>query len=184
MGQYYMGVLARPRSDGFPPVPVAFEQEEPGGLKLMEHAWVGNSYCGWFCQMIHHDPHHVAWVGDYSYDADRPCPEDVFKAAWGGEPLGYSPNIDFNLDGTFLVNHTEKRYLNLGAYYQRVLNGKDPEENWVPHPLPLLTAFGNGMGGGDYRGINEDQVGIWAWDILSIEDQAPSGFSEYIVDFN
>jgi hypothetical protein len=46
------------------------------------------------------------------------------------------------------------------------------------HPLPLLTAEGNGNGGGDYYGENKNMVGIWARDIISISDTVPEGFTE------
>lgn len=45
-----------------------------------------------------------------------------------------------------------------------------PENNgWTVHPLPLLTAEGNGRGGGDYHEQNPDieLVGTWARDSIS-----------------
>ena len=30
---------------------------------------------------------------------------------------------------------------------------------WIVHPLTLLLDNGNGRGSGDYRGVNEKQVG-------------------------
>ena len=41
------------------------------------------------------------------------------------------------------------------------------------HPLSLLTAEGNGRGGGDYNGPNMDMVGTWARDVISMENEAP-----------
>jgi hypothetical protein len=64
----------------------------------------------------------------------------------------------------YIVNHTKKQYTD-----------KDAEHF---HPLPLLTAEGNGRGGGDYRGLNEDKIGIWARDVISIEKAAPEGYEE------
>ena len=43
-------------------------------------------------------------------------------------------------------------------------------DEWCLHPLSLLTALGNGKGGGDYHGINEDLIGYWAFDEISFED--------------
>ena len=51
------------------------------------------------------------------------------------------------------------------------------------NPLPLLTALGNGRGGGDYSGTDEDKVGIWARDVLSVEFNIPKGFKEFKVNF-
>lgn len=49
---------------------------------------------------------------------------------------------------------------------------------WRIHPLPLLTAIGNGLGGGDYYGINTDDVGTWAWNEISVEDEPPVEYTE------
>ena len=51
----------------------------------------------------------------------------------------------------------------------------------ILHPLTLLTAVGNGMGGGDFNGKTremEDNVGIWAWNLLEIKDTKPLGYNE------
>lgn len=46
-------------------------------------------------------------------------------------------------------------------------------DNWCIHPIPLLTAVGNGKGGGDYFGVNNELVGRWAGDALYIDDEEP-----------
>jgi hypothetical protein len=71
----------------------------------------------------------------------------------------------------YLVNHDTRQYV-------------DKDKAGDVHPLPLLTAEGNGRGGGDYRGGNEDLVGIWARDILSAEHEVPAGFAELLVCFD
>jgi hypothetical protein len=74
----------------------------------------------------------------------------------------------------FIVNHTKKLYVdkNLG------LTG-----SYDFHPLPLLTADGNGRGGGDYRGDDLELVGQWARDIISLELEAPLGYEELVCEF-
>jgi len=62
------------------------------------------------------------------------------------------------------VNHTKKEY---------VVKPRKGEY----HPLSLLTAEGNGRGGGDYRGSGD--VGRWARDIISMEDDIPEGYTAY-----
>jgi hypothetical protein len=69
----------------------------------------------------------------------------------------------------YIVNHTKKQYIS--------------KENREIHPLPLLTAEGNGMGGGDYRGSNEMEVGSWARDCISLEKEIPIGFEELTLVF-
>lgn len=64
-------------------------------------------------------------------------------------------------------------YLDCDKYKARCNNN-----DWILHPLPLLTAVGNGLGGGDYYGINKDQVGGWAWCTISVEDDIPVGYEE------
>lgn len=50
-----------------------------------------------------------------------------------------------------------------------------PTDYFKIHPLPLLTCEGNGRGGGDFRG-DDDNVGAWARDRLSLEKEIPEGF--------
>ena len=57
------------------------------------------------------------------------------------------------------------------------------------HPLPLLTSEGNGMGGGDFRGDDENEiVGSWARDVISVEKDSPlvnngmMDYTEFIFD--
>lgn len=38
------------------------------------------------------------------------------------------------------------------------------------HPLPLLTAEGNGRGGGDYTGLSMNLVGTWARDNITVAE--------------
>jgi hypothetical protein len=54
----------------------------------------------------------------------------------------------------------------------------------ILHPLSLLTAEGNGAGGGDYRGSNEIIVGSWARDVISIDEEIPENYTELICKFN
>jgi hypothetical protein len=51
----------------------------------------------------------------------------------------------------------------------------------VLHPLPLLTAEGNGRGGGDFRGDDpQNLVGSWARDLISVEAAlTPEQLNEY-----
>ena len=45
------------------------------------------------------------------------------------------------------------------------------------HPLPLLTAIGNEGNGGDYKSnVHINDVGSWANDVISVEDEAPNNY--------
>lgn len=79
--------------------------------------------------------------------------------------------------GTILVNWTKGVYLDLTK--------EEPFENyngndWTIHPLPILTCSGNGRGGGDFHtdNDNEELVGSWAGDEISIEYEAPEGLEQ------
>ena len=90
--------------------------------------------------------------------------------------IATSPD-NFKMDGTVLCNHTRRIFMDCDKYHE-ALKGKD-EDGWVVHPLPLLTAVGNGQGGGDYFADSDrDCVGTWAGDLISVEDEAPEGYAE------
>ena len=74
----------------------------------------------------------------------------------------------------YFVNHSKKQYLDMKRYTEQT-NESDPIFRKY-HPLPLLTAEGNGRGGGDYFGSEIEKVGIWARDVVSFENQIPDGF--------
>ncbi len=79
-----------------------------------------------------------------------------------------------------LINHTKKLYVR----YDEMRSN----DRWIVNPLPLLTACGNGRGGGDYRNQypDYDKIGIWAGDVLSIEFAVPKDqwYKKFIVGFN
>ena len=54
-----------------------------------------------------------------------------------------------------------------------------PTEN-----IHLLTAEGNGRGGGDYNGPDLELVGTWARDVISVEGLVPEGYTELVCKFS
>jgi hypothetical protein len=75
----------------------------------------------------------------------------------------------------YIVNHTKREFVNK-------LNIKGTRNSWdgsiwKVHPLPLLTCEGNGRGGGDYHG-NSKFIGVWARNVISIEETEPVGYKE------
>lgn len=149
--------------------------------KLTEHSWWRNPFMSAMCKKIYHHPAEIAWVGDYS-DFEH------YEEVWGeNAKLQGVHESDFTLDGKYLVNHSKKEYLDGTKYFVECAEKEDDENNeevkWCLHPLSLLTATGNGRGGGDYHGINKNFVGIWCMDELSIEDHIPSGYEECFYRF-
>lgn len=81
-----------------------------------------------------------------------------------------------------LVNHTKKEFINLHKYFynnKKYYNYEGPYFN----PLPILTAVGNGFGGGDYHysnSVNKEMVGYWFYDVISVEDKNYKVPEDYI----
>lgn len=148
------------------------------GIKLMEHSWVKNSFTEAFSKIIYKNPMQVAWVGDYAYcggSAYKKLKEmspDFYDLIWRNEDVDVDCSTDsFDYSNKYLVNHTTKTYIPLN-------NLTSNSDEWIVYPISLLTAVGNGQGGGDYRGNDEWLVGAWAFDVISIEDEVPEGFVE------
>ena len=173
MGQYYKGVVGNKIYDNY----LIYKDEKKYTLaKLMEHSYINNLWVNTIAKQIYKNPQKVAWVGDYSnectsvFDKLDVSYEDVWNT--DGDVLKYAR---FSCKKRYLVNHTTEEY---------VAMGKMPiKDGWQLHPLPLLTAVGNGGGGGDYYGKDEEYVGCWAGDVLSVEDEPPMEYSEVTFDF-
>ena len=181
MGQYYTAVV---------------ENEVVGkvarftyGMKLMEHSWWGNTHMGAISKLIYKTKSKVCWVGDYASE-DEDWESEEQKDAWYGvawryddshEPKETPENAEYiTLDNSFLVNHTQKIYIDCNKYFK-----ENCRKGWCIHPLSLLTAKGNGRGGGDYHEQfpDFDSVGSWALEEISIEDEIPSGYEEVMYNF-
>ena len=182
MGQYYMSMLTD--KNGKKTIYNRTVDREYTPAKLMEHSWWLSSFVNAICNEVYRNPQKIIWVGDYSdsYKADDLTPNgipfDTLKKireyVWNDESVHLRiKSTNFTLNDKFLVNHTKKVCLDGNLYYKRcVFDG-----GWCIHPLPLLTAIGNGFGGGDYhRGTNLPDVGSWANDLISVEDTVPEGY--------
>ena len=208
MGQYYRPVLIGKRGG----VKFLYSWDYDNGQKLMAHSYIGNNFVNAVLSQILHHPMRIAWMGDYALDdwnRSEPyktkMPECDFRylyhRIWNlgdgtfkenrykihPEPLSMSNVSDFS--GWYLVNHTQKTYINLNTYTERNKwrehwkdwrTGKEGEDDACIHPLPLLTACGNGRGGGDYYASHPDydQIGTWAFDLIEFTDCKPAGYNE------
>lgn len=131
--------------------------------KLMEHSWYLNDMVNAISEKLYYKPHKIAWVGDYADDFEH------YEKAWEYKKAESLEHSHFTLNGRYLVNHTKKEYLDCWEYVCRVIRKNPNGSSWIIHPLPLLTAVGNGRGGGDFRGgIGEEFVGTWAWDTIEV----------------
>jgi len=175
------------------------------GLRLMDHSWISNYLVNAVYSKILNKPRRIAWIGDYSKDEYETCGEaytkhlgleDFMKCyshVWKYEdekesiPPSMYTQEDLNLinDKTkemYLVNHDLKEYLDLGSYIERCTVKDGNWAGWCVNPLPLLTACGNGRGGGDFycndTNIGHEQVGIWAFDELELTSAIPDSYHE------
>ena len=188
MGQYYTPVLEK---DGL------LTRINPSSLhhwpmvKLMEHSWMPNEYLAVVANRIYKNPLKLVWLGDYGdEDVKRLFPDSPLAKLGGtAEHLVsdditdlYESDIDEDGDITFdytdkwLVNHNSKTAINFNDYVE-LSKSHTIDKEWIINPISLLTAIGNGKGGGDYSGINQNLVGEWAYCTVSIEDELPEGYT-------
>lgn len=79
----------------------------------------------------------------------------------------------------YLINHTINEYFEIGKYIE-----KNDRNGWCLHPLPILTACGNGQGGGDYISpVGQEDVGKWAYDLIEFSYDLPGDNYQEVVYF-
>jgi hypothetical protein len=189
MGQYFQAVLMKGNSKK------TFESYDFGnGAKLTEHSYISNSYVESIVKYMlksNGGVYRVAWVGDYAdeYIEDGKITNPLYYDNSNLFGSKYSKLYDdfykyrmkehkkveieekTSMENSLtlcIVNHTKKEYVDVFNYVFE--NGRNDSEGWfIFHPLPLLTAIGNGYGGGDYYGLNmKEYVGYWACDEIEI----------------
>lgn len=203
MGQYYKPVLIT--SDGrFLSINShAFDN----GAKLTEHSWISNDYVNAVYSLIYKSPKRVAWIGDYAEQEYETCGEaytqampfeqfqKYYELAWGEERTELASGLfskrdltvlDYDTKGMFLVNHDKRVCIDMTVFIQENTTKGGSWDGWCMNPLPLLTACGNGRGGGDYHEghIGYENIGIWAFECLEYTNKAPDGYAEEKFYFN
>ena len=180
MGQYYKAIiLASQQEDAKEIIRTWIDPDYySNGYKLMEHSYIRNQ----FVQAVEYliSPlgmfykSRLVWAGDYA-DPEQGLNENLYKIASHVSNEGkHSSPPTYSMDAyKYIVNHTKKQYV--VKYYESLS---------VIHPLPLLTAEGNGSGGGDYRGNNEELVGTWARNVISMEEEIPAGYQELVCNWS
>jgi hypothetical protein len=134
------------------------------GAKLTEHSYINNTYVN--SVEYHLSPEgmfyktRVVWGGDYA-DNEEGLDINLHQMCDEYPNKELVPTVQIPKEYKYVVNHTKKQFVNKDKYP-------------LYHPLPLLTAEGNGRGGGDYRGKDEENIGMWARDVISIEKNMPS----------
>lgn len=180
MGQYYKGAVLKKdfllNTENCVLASVS-PYDYDNGAKLMEHSWIGNGYVNAVSQLIgdereeNYFGYPFVWVGDYADDVNG---VDIYGIAHEAVKKYKDANLLENeVTYKYILNLDKKQYVEIPGY----------NNDWQIHPLPLLTASGNGRGGGDYHGDNEDMVGIWAYDCIGLSNQIPEGFEKLKVEF-
>lgn len=208
MGQYYMPTLIS--EDGS--IRILNSHAYDNGLKLMEHSYIGNTFVNAVLTLLWKAPCRLAWIGDYSdeeygdpYEA-KLSHEDFMKyydVVWRGnytESLVQPEPRSIHTMSTkrgYLVNHTLKVFIPIKEYIaaniekgrgRLIAPGRiDPFYTYdmCLHPLPLLTACGNGRGCGDYcrSSTDSDLIGSWAFDLIEATSIRPAGYERRIYHF-
>jgi hypothetical protein len=177
MGQYYMAIILGEKNISKHEI-IRFYIHSLCGAKLTEHSYIGNNFVGGVEFLFTPEgpcyKSRLVWAGDYA-DPEPELGENLYH-------LTNSPDKEYSLKSTitpeykYIINHTKKVYLDKDAY---VIKVKSKTDSHPFHPLSLLVAEGNGRGGGDYYGENEELVGTWARDVISIEKDKPNGYDEF-----
>ena len=188
MGQYYKAYIKR--HDRKPEV--LSPRDYGDGSKITEHSWFGNFFVNAAISRIENNPAVLAWVGDYANDVG--CIKSVYNACWDTSENLYEVKVydkflfknlitgGVTAEG-FFINHWKKEFIDVCKYIEILFTDyKNYDASpYAMCPLPLLTAIGNGQGGGDYysTNINFEQVGRWALDEIEFKrSDPPKGYED------
>jgi len=188
MGQYWTPILATasvPRRD-FAENIVAwgYSHDFGEGLKLMEHSYTNGRLVGAVTNyMLEQETFfRVVWAGDYA-DPESSSGSTLYALA---DQVHLAP---MKLPNTGAPVEPAQWLLNLDKN-EAVDLSKCPvdREDWPHpiHPLPLLTAEGNGRGGGDFTGgSGSEYIGRWARDRIMVRPEGlpPLGTVELVPNF-
>ena len=172
--------------------------------KMLEHCYQDNDGVLIVDKLLRKDglwwKQPVVWAGFYaddesdlflpdedSEDKNATKPANLYDYAdRHGLQLSSSPQSNNTTPCRYVLNHDKKQFVDIFTL---------PVDKWghKVHPLCLLTAEGNGRGGGDYKRKSSNfhelcadfhLVGSWARDPISVQDEEPdSDFEELKVQF-
>ena len=111
----------------------------------------------------------LVWTGDYAQNEVN-SPNNLYKMC-SKETCLIPEESDMSYYA-YIVNHTKGQFVDK----ERALKYTNL------HPLPLLTADGNGCGGQGEYPTDHKLLGYWARDEISIVKHRPTGLVEIIFD--
>jgi hypothetical protein len=170
MGQYYKVVfLAEKDGNKREFIRIHINVNFGNGMKLTEHSYLKNNFVNAVEFLLSPNgsfyKSRIVWAGDYA-DNEIGCAENLHHISDNEPQKEFIPKDLITDEYKYIVNHNKKQYI-------------DKSKSQLYHPLPLITAEGNGRGGGDYRGKNEDKVGLWSRDVISIEKEISEDYIEF-----
>ena len=202
MGQYYYPTILREKNKRFYSEEF-YSHDYDNGMKLTEHSYCGNNFVETIMAQLLNKPGRLAWIGDYHIDGDfaelnPDLPEIIEKRFYAhykcftssgnedcckGKHVRYynKPEEVKERQGRFILNHDKKCYIDMEEYEKNSLTCTE-DDDWHFHPIPLLTAVGNGRGGGDFHGIGEEDVGCWAGDQQEVRNVKTNGYRDVTED--
>ena len=155
----------------------------------MEHSYIGNSFVEAVEFLLIDDGegnkgrwsgNKIVWAGDYA-NAEPLGANNLYSLAEEKDKLKMLIEaVPENYH--YLVNWDKKQFVDKTKC--NPINGVWNIKGLKIHPLPLLTADGNGRGGGDYNGEGIDYVGTWARDRISLMKEIPEDFTEIRPNFD
>lgn len=185
MGQSYRVIIGNSVSNGRTVFRLSLDNK-PVFSKLTEHSWWQNPFVNSVSTKIYRQQKRICWVGDYAENiedlmADHQFPIYVshlpdYYEVWGETVTPRSVHSkQISLDDKFLWNHDTKQYIDLNEYKAASVDNS----GWILHPLPLLTSVGNSLDKDfNERNIGYENIGHWAWNLLSINDKSPKTFEK------
>jgi len=175
MGQYYKPVILEKGHGRFKVMAWGYSHEFGSGLKLTEHSWVGNNFVAIIENYLFRNPQRLVWAGDYA-NPEKDSKINIYNKCSNveGRKIIDKKLAKHKKNLRFIINHSKKEFVDL-THLSPTQVGNDI---WYLHPMSLLTAEGNGQGGGDYWGKDEKKVGMWARDVIST-DTTMLNFTDY-----
>ncbi len=182
MGQYYKFINIDKKEE--PKESVVF-------AKLTEHSYIGNNYCASVLSLLSNEwkGDRIIHIGDYAEDGDGAVTDDFIKTIKKQENLNKLYNNSFRdvkpsklKEIRYVYNHDKKEYIDL---YKQPIQWCYIKNNELGvskfDSFALLTACGNGLGGGDYNEnlVNSDKIGLWAGDHFTSSSEKLKEFYDY-----
>lgn len=159
MGQYFHPTfLANEKQGNKEVIIAAFNSHKyDNGLKLTEHSYNDNNFVNAVINTAkkYKKGVRIVWAGDYAKD-------EQYRRK----------NLYFLADEKVFINNASQKYPDVRWMFNenkgQVVDLWDlfEADGMTIHPLPILTAEGNGQGGGDYEGTSMNLVGSWARDVI------------------